>query len=91
MAAARYGYAHRKLREAWRPRVERGEVPCSCGCGWPILPGEAWDLGHDPMDAAMGGDRYLGPMLAAHNRNTAREKKLRGRRRGGFRWRNPAW
>jgi hypothetical protein len=85
MASARYGHSHRKLREQWRPRVERGEVACCCGCGQVIWQGEAWDLGHDPLDPS----RYLGPMRARCNRNTAREKRLRGRRRGGFRWRNP--
>jgi hypothetical protein len=87
VAAARYGYAHRQLRERWRPRVEAGGVSCCCGCGWPIEPGQKWDLGHDPADP----QRYLGPMLAVHNRNTTREKRLRGRVRHGFRWRNPAW
>jgi hypothetical protein len=91
MAAARYGHAHRQLREAWRPRVEAGQVACCCGCGWRIEPGQAWDLAHDPMDAVMGGNRYLGPQIAGHNRSTAREKRLRGRHRGGFRWVNPAW
>ena len=89
MAAAKYGYKHRRLREQWRPRVERGEVACClpwCG-GLMILPGEPWDLAHDPMDPS----RTLGPAHAACNRNTSFEKRIRGRRRGGFRWRNPAW
>lgn len=87
MSAARYGYEHRRLREQWRPRVERGEVACACGCGRMIPPGAAWDLGHDPMDKR----RYLGPMLAACNRNTALERRLHGRRRRGFHYRSPAW
>jgi hypothetical protein len=87
MASARYGHAHRKLRDQWAPRVARGEVMCCCGCGLLILPGQKWHLGHDRADAS----RYLGPMLAAHNCNTSFERRLRGRRRGGFRWVNPAW
>ena len=85
--AAKYGYAHRKLRAEWAPRVERGEVCCCCGCGTMILPGEPWHLGHDRVDPS----RYLGPMLEAHNCNTSLEKKLRGRRRARRRWVNPAW
>jgi hypothetical protein len=85
--AERYGYEHRKLRAQWRPRVEAGQVACACGCGWRIEPGQPWDLGHDPADSR----RYLGPMLAAHNRNTALERKLAGRRRRGFHYRSPAW
>lgn len=86
MSASRYGYEHRRLREQWRPRVERGEVACACGCGWRIEPGQAWDLGHDRADPS----RYAGPMLASHNRNTTVERRLRGRLRG-FHWRSPAW
>jgi len=82
-----YGYGHQRLRKSWAPRVERGEVACACGCGWPILPGQAWDLGHDPHDPT--GQRYLGPMLAAHNRNTTTERRLHRRRRR--RYVNPEW
>jgi hypothetical protein len=81
-----YGYAHRQLRERWRPRVERGEVAC-CLCRLAIQPGEGWDLSHDPMD----GTRWLGPSHARCNRNTSREKRLRGWRRGGFHYRSAAW
>ena len=35
MAAPKYGHAHRQLREAWRPRVEAGQVACCCGCALP--------------------------------------------------------
>lgn len=87
MAAAKYGYAHRKLRSEWATRVERGEVACCCGCGWPIQPGDKWHLGHDRADST----RYLGPMLERHNCDTRIERRLAGRRRGGFRWRNAAW
>ena len=83
---SRYGHAHRRLRERWRPRVE-AEAVCCARCGVLILAGEAWDLGHDAADA----ERYDGPMHAACNRNTATEKRLRGRGRGRTRWVNPAW
>jgi len=91
--SARYGYAHRALRERWRPRVERGEVACSL-CGRMIERGAPWDLAHDPMDRT----RYLGPAhararhcLTGGNRNTTLEKKLQGLGRRGFHWRSSAW
>lgn len=40
-----YGAAHQKLRNEWKPRVERGEVPCA-RCGQLIEPGARWNLGH---------------------------------------------
>lgn len=86
---ARYGASHRRLREQWRPRVERGEVACCLPwCGHVlILPGEPWDLAHDPMDPG----RWLGPSHARCNRNTTFEKRLRGSGRRGFHWRSAAW
>jgi hypothetical protein len=83
-----YGYEHRVLRESWRPRVEGGQAVCSHPrCGLPIVPGEAWDLAHDPADPR----RYVGAQHARCNRNTSLEKRLHGRARRGFRWRSPAW
>ena len=83
-----YGYAHVKLREQWRARVEAGVVRCAHPqCGRMILPGEAWDLGHDPADRS----RHVGPMHARCNRNTAVERRLHGRVKRGFRWRSPEW
>ena len=81
-----YGSEHRALRERWRPRVQAEDVFCA-RCGLLILADEAWDLAHDPMDRT----RWLGPMHAHCNRNTALEKRLRGRRKGGFRWRSAEW
>jgi hypothetical protein len=85
MSAAKYGYAHRKLREQWRIRVERGQVACAY-CGRMIAPGDDWHLAHDPADAT----RYIGAAHARCNCNTTLEKRLHGRVRGGFRWRS-AW
>jgi hypothetical protein len=86
--SARYGYKHRQLREKWRHRVDRGVVACCHPrCGLPILPGEEWDLAHDPADSG----RHIGPQHAACNRNTTLEKRLNGSRKGGFRWRSPEW
>jgi hypothetical protein len=78
-----YGYEHRKLRERWRPRVERGDVACS-RCGLPIEPGAAWDLAHDPADRS----RWIGPQHAACNRNTVAERRQRKRRPH---WRSLSW
>lgn len=79
-----YGYAHMALRERWRPRVEAGAVACSHPwCGLPILPGEKWDLAHDPADRT----RWAGPQHARCNRDARLVRRMRGRRR--FHWRNP--
>lgn len=59
-----YNASHYGLRAAWQRRINAGEhVTCACGCGTPIRPGDAWDLGH--TDDRRG---YLGPMTPAHNR-----------------------
>lgn len=59
-----YDAKHDRLRAQWQRRIDTGEpVYCADGCGTPIRPGDAWDLGHDHDH---GG--YLGPMTPAHNR-----------------------
>ena len=80
----RYGYPHQKLRREWAPRVEGGSVACS-DCGFPIAPGEPWDLGHDRVDRS----RWIGPSHRRCNRNTGLEKRLRGRKKR--RWRSDLW
>jgi len=42
---APYGQQQRRERRDWAPIVARGGVICP-RCEKPILPGEAWDLGH---------------------------------------------
>lgn len=86
MSATKYGYAHRKLREQWRPRVEAEAVTCA-KCGALLIAGEPWDLAHDPADDT----RYLGPMCRRHNRDTTLEKRLQGKRKSGFRWVSAEW
>lgn len=61
----RYGWQHQKRRASWASRVASGEVSCA-RCGWPIQPGERWDLDH-----ADDGDGYLGPSHVRCNRATA--------------------
>lgn len=51
-----YGAAHEKIREAWRPKVEAGQVDC-WRCGHRIKPGTPWDMGHNDDDPT----RYEGP------------------------------
>ena len=86
MASKRYGYAHRRLRERWRPRVERGEIACA-ECGLPIVPGEAWDLAHDRHDETQAAT----PGHARCNRNSVVDKRLQRQRPRRFHWRSPEW
>jgi hypothetical protein len=60
-----YGPAHQQLRREWAPRVEAGGVNCT-RCGILIVPGTAWDLGHDDNDRS----RYTGPEHQVCNRAT---------------------
>ena len=62
---ARYGHAHKKLRQAVAAQVAGGGVAC-VRCGGMIRVGEPWDLGH--VD---GSDSYAGPEHQACNRATA--------------------
>ncbi len=58
-----YGPQHQKLRAQWAVKVARGTIPCA-RCGYVIMRGQAWDLGHDDYDRT----RYTGPEHAACNR-----------------------
>jgi len=83
-----YGYPHQALRKRWAARVKRGGVfCCHPRCGFEILPGEPWDLGHDPVDRS----RWLGPMHRKCNRNTTLERRLHGVGLRVFRYRSPSW
>jgi hypothetical protein len=69
-----YGSDHKRLRAALVPRVATGSVICSWpGCGKPILPGQAWDLGH--LDGRPGV--YAGPQHASCNRKTVTTRGAR--------------
>jgi hypothetical protein len=74
-----YGQAHRAKRRALAPAVEAGLYTCA-RCRHPILPDQAWDLGHVDGD----GLRYAGPehrhsrdCPEGGNRATSRHRKLR--------------
>ena len=72
-----YGTAHQRLRKAWARRVAAGGVYCA-RCGYLIIPGEPWDLGHADHDRTI----YAGPEHRSCNRATAgRRRKLRLRSR----------
>lgn len=73
-----YGWQHQQERDRWRPIVEAGQAEC-WRCGWPILPYEPWDMGHDDHDRT----RYNGPEHISCNRGA-------GARHGNIARRRPA-
>ena len=75
-----YSQAHCAKRQALAPAVEAGLYNCA-RCHQPILPDQAWYLGHVDGD----GLRYAGPehrhsrdRPEGGNRATARHRKARG-------------
>jgi hypothetical protein len=75
-AARGYGSAHQARRRRWNRRISSGEEVNCARCGYPIFPGQAWDLGHDDNDRT----RYTGPEHRRCNRATATHKAKRSRR-----------
>jgi hypothetical protein len=76
-AARGYGAQHQQKRRVWARRIAAGE-PVSCArCGWPILKGMLWDLGHVDGDKS----RYNGPEHQKCNRQTELHRIKRPRRR----------
>jgi len=67
-----YGHRHQQVRRAWVGYVAGGQVTCR-RCGELIVPGEAWDLGHDDHDRS----RYTGPEHARCNRATNARPRAR--------------
>ena len=66
-AAARgYGPDHVRRRREAEPLVAAGRVRC-WRCGKLIMPGQAWDLGHDDADRSI----YRGPEHERCNRSAA--------------------
>jgi hypothetical protein len=62
-SARGYGTRHQTLRKLWAISVASGTVRCA-RCGLHIVPGAAWDLGHDDHDRS----RYRGPEHTGCNR-----------------------
>ena len=71
----RYGLAHWTLRVSVARDVEAGGVLCS-RCGFEIVPGTPWDLGHDDLNP----DAYTGPEHRRCNRATAGRRRAYSRR-----------
>ncbi len=67
-----YGSDHRRLRRMWAQRIRNNWMPPCSRCGYPVLPGQAWDLDH--TDDRTG---YLGPAHAHCNRSAGAYKKIR--------------
>ena len=65
-AARGYGSKHQTKRRVWARRIASGEQVSCARCGWPILPGQYWDLGHVDGDKS----RYAGPEHQRCNRAT---------------------
>ncbi len=82
MASKRYGPKHRRLRVAWKERVEAGGVFCG-RCGGPVLPGTSWHLDHADL---RGGEGVYRENPVSHARCNVKAGarlggKLRRRRR----------
>lgn len=77
-SARGYGGRHQALRKKLAALVASGRAVC-WRCGRPILPGMAWDLGHDDLDRSI----YRGVECRRCNRSSAatRGNKMRGKRR----------
>jgi hypothetical protein len=62
-----YGGAHQAIRRAMAPYVPGSRC---WRCGYPILPGQPWDLGHDDDNPAL----YRGPEHARCSRSAGARK-----------------
>jgi len=80
-----YGWKHRQQREKWARLVATGKM-CCAHCGWPIVPGTLWDLGHVDGSAKT---EYAGP---EHRRcNRVAGARIGGRKVSQLRIRSRVW
>jgi hypothetical protein len=72
-----YGAAHQRKRRVWARRIASGEQVNCARCGWPIMAGMLWDLGH--VDGS-GKTLYAGAEHRRCNRATETHR-VKGPRR----------
>lgn len=69
-AAARgYNAAHRRERRRWEQAMATGITPICAKCNQPVLPSQAWDLGHTDDRKA-----WTGPEHRSCNRRDGQHK-----------------
>ncbi len=73
-----YGSKHQTKRRVWARRIASGEQVNCARCGWPILNGMYWDLGH--VDGS-GKTLYAGPEHRSCNWATQSHGVKRPRRK----------
>jgi hypothetical protein len=76
-ANAKYGKTHQTLRANWQRVLDSGRPVACWRCKRPIVPGEAWHLGHSD-----DGSRHMGPEHAGCNLRAQNE--LRAARARAF-------
>jgi hypothetical protein len=77
-SARGYGAPHQRKRRVWARRIASGEQISCARCGYPILKGMLWDLGH--VDGT-GKSLHSGPEHRACNRSTQTHGFKRPRRK----------
>lgn len=66
-----YGAAHRRERARWQAAMDSGVVPVCAKCNQPVLPSQAWDLGHTDDRKA-----WTGPEHRSCNRRDGQHKAI---------------
>lgn len=66
-----YGAAHRRERARWQAAMDSGVVPVCAKCNQPVLPSQAWDLGHTDDRKS-----WTGPEHRSCNRRDGQRKAV---------------
>ena len=82
-----YGPEHTRLRAAWKPKVDAGQVMCHAiiclkASRW-IVPGSKWHLGHTSDRTAWTGPEHE---QCSTSDGATRGNRMRGDRRRAGRW-----